>query len=109
MFWYIKISYRIVYPDFLELYIPQYGYLCGGADVLSKDFFWRCRFRSSTVRAGGVQCKFLCLYVVVGIVGEDRELQTPADVIPLYARRIWSISVEWRYPFFTLELDFDVA
>ena len=69
----------------------------------------RFRFRSSTLGAGRVQCGFLCLYVVVGIVNEDRELQTPADVVPLCASIIWDISVEWKYPFFTLELDFDVA
>jgi hypothetical protein len=35
-----------------------------------------------------VQCKFLCLYVVVNIANEDKQLQTPADIIPLYARKI---------------------
>ena len=69
----------------------------------------RFRFRSSTLGAGGVQCGFLCLCVVVGIVGEDRGLQTPADVVPLYAGIVWDMSVEWKYPFFTLELDFGVA
>ena len=33
-------------------------------------------------------CKFLCLYVVVNIANEDRKLQTPADIIPSYARKI---------------------
>jgi hypothetical protein len=37
---------------------------------------------------GRVQCKFLCLYVVVNIANEDKKLQTPADIIPLYARKI---------------------
>ena len=37
---------------------------------------------------GRVQCKFLCLYVVVSIANEDKKLQTPADIIPLYARKI---------------------
>ena len=31
---------------------------------------------------------FLCLYVVVNIANEDKKLQTPADIIPLYARKI---------------------
>ena len=35
-----------------------------------------------------VQCKFLCLYVVVNIANEEKKLQTPADIIPLYARKI---------------------
>jgi hypothetical protein len=35
-----------------------------------------------------VQCKFLCLYVVVNIANEDKKLQTPANIIPLYARKI---------------------
>ena len=33
-------------------------------------------------------CKFLCLYMVVNIANEDKKLQTPADIIPLYARKI---------------------
>ena len=28
------------------------------------------------------------LYVVVNIANEDKKLQTPADIIPLYARKI---------------------
>ena len=60
-------------------------------------------------QTGRVQCKFLCLYVIVNIANEDKKLQTPADIIPLYARKIQSISVERKYPFFTLKLDFDVA
>ena len=44
--------------------------------------------RSSTVKTGRVQCKLLCLYVVVSIANEDKKLQTPADIIPLYARKI---------------------
>jgi hypothetical protein len=40
--------------------------------------------------------------VVVNIANEDKKLQTPADIIPLYAKKI-------KYPFFTLKLDFDVA
>jgi hypothetical protein len=46
------------------------------------------RFRSSTVKTGRVQCKFLCLYVVVNIANEHKKLQTPADIVPLYARKI---------------------
>jgi hypothetical protein len=48
----------------------------------------RYRFRSSTVKTGRVQCKFLCLYVVVNIANEHKKLQTPADIVPLYARKI---------------------
>jgi hypothetical protein len=49
------------------------------------------------------------LYVVVNIANEDKKLQTLADIIPFYARKIKNISVERKYPFFTLKLDFDVA
>jgi hypothetical protein len=44
--------------------------------------------KSCLVQNGRVQCKFLCLYVVVSIANEDKKLQTPADIIPLYARKI---------------------
>jgi hypothetical protein len=37
-------------------------------------------FRSLTVKTGRVQCKILCLYVVVNIANEDQKLQTPADI-----------------------------
>jgi predicted PolB exonuclease-like 3'-5' exonuclease len=46
---------------------------------------------------------------IVNIANEDKKLQTPADIIPLYARKILNISVERKYSFFTLKLDFDVA
>jgi hypothetical protein len=42
------------------------SYLCGATDVFT----------------------FLCLYVVVNIANEDKKLQTPADIIPLYAWKI---------------------
>jgi hypothetical protein len=64
----------------------------------------RYRFRSSTVKTGRVQCRFLCLYVVVNIANADKKLQTPADIIPLYARKILNISVERKYPFLYLSL-----
>ena len=40
---------------------------------------------------------------------KTKKLQTPADIIPLYARKIYNISVERKYLFFTLKLDFDVV
>ena len=61
------------------------------------------------LKTGSIQCKFLCLYVVVNIANEDTKLQTPADIIPLYGRKILNISVERKYLFFTLKLDFDGA
>ena len=65
----------------------------------------RYRFRSSTVKTRRVQCKFLCLYVVVNIANENKKLETPADIIPLYARKILNISVERKYPFFCVNID----
>jgi hypothetical protein len=53
-----------------------------------RSLWARYRFLSSTVKTGRVQCKFLCLYVVVNIANEDKKLQTPADIILLYARKI---------------------
>ena len=49
------------------------------------------------------------VYVVVTIANKDKKIQTLSDIIPLYARKILNISVERKYLFFTLKLDFDVA
>ena len=64
----------------ITVWVPvrRYLHVCGHVTV----------FDHRLSKPEGFNVSFLCLYVVVNIANEHKKLQTPADIIPLYARKI---------------------